>query len=63
MVSVGLGDFLVLLLVLADEGIEGTVAYGRCPDCKRAVNAAGLSTMIGELLAHELLYHPDHAEH
>jgi hypothetical protein len=63
MVSIGLGDFLVLLLTLADQGAEGTVTYGRCPDCKRPISTLGLTAMIGELLVHELQYHPEHAEH
>jgi hypothetical protein len=62
MVSIGMRDFLTLLLVLADHRkAKFEMMFGRCPDCWRPISAENPSTMIGELLAHELQYHPEHA--
>lgn len=61
MVSPGLSDFLELLLVLADLGIEGQVMYGRCPDCWRPINSETVGDLVADLLIHEVRYHPEHA--
>jgi hypothetical protein len=63
MVSRGLGDFLDLVVVLADLGIDGGMMYGRCPDCWRPITSTSPTELIGDLLIHEIRFHPEHADH
>jgi hypothetical protein len=62
MVSRGLSDFVMLLVVLADVGVDGGCVYGRCPDCWRPIQSENPSELIADLLIHEALYHPEHAD-
>lgn len=57
MVSAGLGDFVLLLLVLADQGVAGRAVYGKCPGCRYDFPEQDAITLVGELLEHELRAH------
>jgi hypothetical protein len=60
MVSRGLSAFISLLVVLADVGVDGGCMYGRCPDCWRPIHSENPAELIGDLLLHEIVYHPEH---